>query len=489
MLFQVFHKFIPGSYKTITIGDNSKVVLRPGIYNLENFKFDTDVKIYVSVDALNRLEINVRDTLQIADRCRFLLSDANTSKYIQIYSHQDFQNRLGTDIQLAGSFYFPRAGVVFSSRGTFINGGVYANKIQLEPDGQITSGSVSLHSDNLTTAVYPALTGEDTLFFDFKAHRSCFLDTMQDIIIRYGDSTIKFISSGIRTPVNTQLSLKFQFFPMGTVNALKLFYNDGHGLMNYADSIPVSFNTINSLGFYYTTETGADNRQVGLDNILLSCTHDTCPQIIIKSQPENKELYTGERALFSCEVESTSVYPVFQWYRDNKPIPHANSPVYSISSVDTSDDGALFHCSISNKCYSNISRNARLTVLSCNPPVIITQSVSDTVSIHDTIRLSVNALGLGLRYQWQESNRPIESATDSVYTINGILSDHNLNEYSVIITNSCGKNAISKPITLYVRNSIPCKITKQPVGDTVEEKDYFITEAGVSCENGTITWL
>jgi hypothetical protein len=312
---------------------------------------------------------------------------------------------------------------------------------------------------------------------------------MNDLIIRRGNSIIRSFSTGLKTPINSDLLFKLQYFPMGAASGLKLFYSDGYGLMKYFDSIPVFCNTINSLGYSFTTGTSVDNRQVKLDNILLSCARDTCPQIIITNHPENKVVYAGANVTFACEIESTSVQPVFQWYKNNYPIPLSNSPFYTIYNVDTVDNGAMFYCCINNKCHADTSRAAGLTVLACNPPQIIIQPLTDTVDVNDTIQFSVIASGLGLSYQWQESNRPINAATDSVYTINGVQGNQNLNQYSVKITNNCGKSVLSSIATLYVRNNVPCRIINQPLGDTIEERDYFITEAGVSCEQGIMTWF
>lgn len=73
-----------------------------------------------------------------------------------------------------------------------------------------------------------------------------------------------------------------------------------------------------------------------------------------------------------------------------------------------------------------------------NPPVIISQPVSQVVSVGDPVSLSVVAAGAAtLRYQWSRNGVVIGAATNQAYSLNPVQYS-NAGIYSVVVSNASG---------------------------------------------------
>jgi len=93
-----------------------------------------------------------------------------------------------------------------------------------------------------------------------------------------------------------------------------------------------------------------------------------------------------------------------------------------------------------------------LTVLPTNlppAPVILTQPMSQTVTVGSTVSFLVNASGAPpLTYQWQFDGQPIASATDATLVLSNVQTSAS-GEYAVQVTNP-GGSTNSQPATLTV---------------------------------------
>ncbi|UHD17109.1 PKD domain-containing protein [Thiocapsa bogorovii] len=90
---------------------------------------------------------------------------------------------------------------------------------------------------------------------------------------------------------------------------------------------------------------------------------------VITTQPADRIVSAGQTATFSV-VASGDAPLAYQWSRNGLPIAGANGASYSIPSVTTADNGALFVVTVSNAAGSVASRAARLDVTSAGAPVI-----------------------------------------------------------------------------------------------------------------------
>ena len=101
---------------------------------------------------------------------------------------------------------------------------------------------------------------------------------------------------------------------------------------------------------------------------------------VISQQPADLSVPAGQPATFSVSA-SANPSPTYRWQRNRIDIPGATSTSYTIASVSSADNGALFRCIVSNSLGSATSREALLTVTGGgnSPPVAtITQPASGT---------------------------------------------------------------------------------------------------------------
>jgi glucose/arabinose dehydrogenase len=88
----------------------------------------------------------------------------------------------------------------------------------------------------------------------------------------------------------------------------------------------------------------------------------------ITQQPANRTVAAGQSVTFT--VAATGTHPLwYQWLRNGAIISGATSSSYTLPSAQTSDNGTLFRCKISNSFGNLTSNNAQLTVSANAVPV------------------------------------------------------------------------------------------------------------------------
>ena len=108
-------------------------------------------------------------------------------------------------------------------------------------------------------------------------------------------------------------------------------------------------------------------------------TLDLPVPVTITTQPTSQTV--GERAgmTFSAVITGTPTYD-YQWFRNNQMIIGANNPNHTIPSVQSSDNGAVFHVLTGNGISSVRSADAVLTVVSDRtPPTLVSVKSSATL--------------------------------------------------------------------------------------------------------------
>jgi hypothetical protein len=190
------------------------------------------------------------------------------------------------------------------------------------------------------------------------------------------------------------------------------------------------------------------------------------PQIV--SQPLSRTNVAGTTATFT--VNATGTAPLgYQWLKDSTPLVNAGnisgatSPTLTISTVSDSD-AASYSVVVTNIAGSpQTTIPATLTVL--DPPVIVTQPVSQTNAAGSTAVFSVTATGTpALGYQWFKNGTNslvdtgnISGSTSNILTLTNVLGA-DAGYYTVVITNSAG-SATSTNATLTVADPV---IAQQP---------------------------
>jgi glucose/arabinose dehydrogenase len=133
-----------------------------------------------------------------------------------------------------------------------------------------------------------------------------------------------------------------------------------------------------------TSSTGAVYR--------ISYTTGVVPPTITLN-PDSQIVPENGAVPFSCAGQGT-IPLTYQWQRNNVDIPGATASSYTLPSAAISDDGAAFHCVISNTAGSTTSDDALLTVVAGGhrpDAQIVTPTVGTTYTAGETITYSGSA--------------------------------------------------------------------------------------------------
>ena len=89
-------------------------------------------------------------------------------------------------------------------------------------------------------------------------------------------------------------------------------------------------------------------------------------------------------------------------------------------------------------------------LVACNPPVIISQPVAQSVQAGGNASFAVTVTGTApFNYQWYKDNVAIGGATSATLNLTNINSG-NVGSYKVIINNACDMPATSNPVSLSI---------------------------------------
>ena len=194
----------------------------------------------------------------------------------------------------------------------------------------------------------------------------------------------------------------------------------------------------------------------------------------ITAQPAAVTTCVGSPATFSVTATGTNLS--YQWQSAAScagvftNIAGATSSTYIIAAPTVAMSGTAYHVVITGVCVP-ASVTSNCVVLTVNTPVsITTQPVSVTTCAGSNATFTVVAAGTAPTYQWQVSTdggatfTNIAGATAASYTVNGVTTAMNNNQYHVIVSNTCPSSATSNNVTLTVQS--PPTITTQPVDVT-----------------------
>jgi plastocyanin len=191
---------------------------------------------------------------------------------------------------------------------------------------------------------------------------------------------------------------------------------------------------------------------------------------VITTQPGSQRVAVGDNVTFTVAVSGTAPLG-YQWKKDGKNIPGANSPTLTLTAV-TSASGGSYTVVISNSAGSVTSSAAVLTV---NPlviaPVITTQPGSQTVTAGDSVTFTVAVTGTApLSYQWKKDAKNIPGANSASLTLTAVTSA-SAGSYSVVVSNSAGSVTSSSTALTVLQGLIAPIITTQPRSQTVTAGD------------------
>ncbi len=170
----------------------------------------------------------------------------------------------------------------------------------------------------------------------------------------------------------------------------------------------------------------------------------------ITVQPTNATVTLGARATFS--VTATGTAPLkYQWYEYGGPIQGANAAKYTTPAVTNQDNGVDYYVVVSNSLGTATSNYVYVNVN--DPPTIVGQPASVTVSLPSFVFFSVDAAGTGtLTYQWYKNGVAVPTANGPTCPTGPLTAADNGDKYFVVVKNAYGA-ATSKPATITVNSS------------------------------------
>lgn len=163
-----------------------------------------------------------------------------------------------------------------------------------------------------------------------------------------------------------------------------------------------------------------------------------------------------------------------------------------ISNLTLADAGNYtFEVTVNGVRYSNTTTQpAALTVSAApmTPPVITTQPQNTTVAAFDELRLTVQASGTGLSYQWFKNSSPL-SATGTSYAV-ALATVAETGVYHVVVSNG-GGSATSNKVVVLVQNAGGPVITTQPASADVAsgQRATFAVGLQASVFSASYQWL
>ena len=109
----------------------------------------------------------------------------------------------------------------------------------------------------------------------------------------------------------------------------------------------------------------------------------------ITNQPSDQTVLVGETASFS--VTATGTAPLsYQWQKNDSDIPGATGAAYTTPATALSDNGATFHCIVSNTGGQVTSSDATLSVVTSDAPIARNDSMDTSVGVPVTIDVAAN---------------------------------------------------------------------------------------------------
>ena len=185
--------------------------------------------------------------------------------------------------------------------------------------------------------------------------------------------------------------------------------------------------------------------------------------VVITAPPESRTVVAGEAVTFSVVALGTAPLN-YQWSFENAALQNATNRSFTITSATSSSAGG-YTVRVSNVVNAVVSERALLSVT--EPPVILTQPLSQTVGAGSNFTISVMVVGAEpLGYQWTFNGLILSNATGPMLTRNSARPEH-AGDYRVIITNPFGtiSSAVAhldvEPASLPFRNQFADAINLQ----------------------------
>ena len=223
----------------------------------------------------------------------------------------------------------------------------------------------------------------------------------------------------------------------------------------------------------------------------ITVTVKTVP--VITTQPTNKTVNLGDSLTLSLKATGEGL--TYQWYFRKKgqsdfSVWNGHTKATETCTPNATWDGIQLYCVVRNSA-GNTTKSNTITVTVKIVPVITTQPTSKTVSLGDSLTLSLKATGEGLTYQWyfrkkgQSDFSAWNNRTHASETVTPNATWDGIQLYCVV-RNSAGNTTKSNTITVTVKSG-PV-ITTQPTNQTVTAGNSITLSLKASGTGLTYQW-
>ncbi|NWU99518.1 MALT1 protein, partial [Upupa epops] len=206
----------------------------------------------------------------------------------------------------------------------------------------------------------------------------------------------------------------------------------------------------------------------------LQCLNHSGIKIIV--QPDSQAVLCGQVVKLCCWATGHP-FVHYQWFKQEKEVPHGNSPELVLNPVNVNDSG-FYICRVNNESSFVFSRWARLDVrdlqgtshgsltgLPENTLRICVQPQPQTLSVGDALVLECGAIGNPVpQYQWFRNGAPLANGSRNVYMVTHVDMEHQ-GTYWCHVFNDCEDQDSQKIEVILGRKALAVECTEEDVSD------------------------
>ena len=195
----------------------------------------------------------------------------------------------------------------------------------------------------------------------------------------------------------------------------------------------------------------------------------------------------GSNVVIAPDVTGTIL--AYQWYKGDDPIIGATSRNLRIDAISTKNNGIYWvNVSVPGSELSGcpaFTKSNRVFVGAYEAPAILAQPVGFDACVGSDQRLSVQADGTGLTYQWFQNGTAVPNSNNYTLELDNV-SAAQVGDYSVQITGACG--LLSTSTVAHVAVYTSPSITTNPANTLVKVGETITLSVDVSGAQ-TIVWM
>ena len=182
-----------------------------------------------------------------------------------------------------------------------------------------------------------------------------------------------------------------------------------------------------------SSETCVTNPSVASNNLTISVAPSVTPTVSIIS--DHVISCQGSLVTFTSNGSNGGLNPGYQWYLNGVAVAGETNDTYASNSFSNNDAVSLEYTT-SEACFTvhTATSNSIQLIVNANsqPTVNITNLPAVCSGVNTTFNTNVTNVGLTPSYQWEINGTPINGATNSSYTTNGLLNGDNFGRFCYV---------------------------------------------------------